>query len=49
MCIAPNGSVVYYKPNDEDLYTFTIHKEEIQKTRRIYPFLADGDDFNLSI
>jgi predicted amidohydrolase len=49
MCIAPNGSVVYYKPNDEDLYTFTIHKEEIQKTRRIFPFLADGDDFNLSI
>ncbi|HXI00869.1 MAG TPA: amidohydrolase [Sphingobacteriaceae bacterium] len=47
MCIDPNGNVVYYKPNDEDLYTFTINKEEIEKSRRIFPFLKDADDFKL--
>lgn len=47
MCIAPDGSVVYYKPNDEDLYTFTINKADLEKTRRIYPFLRDSDHFTL--
>ena len=49
MCIAPNGNVVYYKPNDEDLYTFTISKEEIVKSRRIFPFLKDADEFTLNL
>ncbi len=49
MCIAPNGNVVYYKPNDEDLYTFSISKEEITKSRRIFPFLRDTDRFHLDI
>lgn len=48
MCIAPNGTVVYYKPNDEDLYTFSISKEEIEKSRRIFPFLKDSDKFSLN-
>lgn len=48
MCIDPAGNVVYYKPNDEDLYTFSINKEEVGKTRRAFPFLKDADDFNIS-
>lgn len=47
MCIDPNGKTVYYKPGDEDLYTFTIHKDELTKVRRAYPFLKDADDFTL--
>lgn len=47
MCIDPNGNVVYYKPNDEDLYTFTINKLEVEKSRRAFPFLKDADDFKL--
>lgn len=47
MCIDPNGNVVYYKPNDEDLYTFTINKLEVEKARRAFPFLKDADDFKL--
>ncbi|HEY0669680.1 MAG TPA: amidohydrolase [Sphingobacteriaceae bacterium] len=47
MCIDPNGNVVYYKPNDEDLYTFTINKDEVEKSRRAFPFLKDADDFKL--
>ncbi len=47
MCIDPNGKTVYYKPNDEDLYTFSISKEEVVKARRLYPFLKDADNFKL--
>lgn len=47
MCIDPTGNVVYYKPNDEDLYTFSINREEVVKARRIHPFLKDADTFTL--
>ncbi|HEY0055958.1 MAG TPA: amidohydrolase [Pedobacter sp.] len=47
MCIDPNGKTVYYKPNDEDLYTFSISIDEVVKARRLFPFLKDADDFKL--
>lgn len=47
MVIGPNGNTVYYKPEDEDLYTTTINYEEIIKIRRQLPFLADADDFKI--
>lgn len=47
MCIDPNGKTVYYKPNDEDLYTFSISKDEVIKARRLFPFLNDADKFQL--
>jgi len=46
-CIDPNGNVVYYKRDEEDVYTFTIVADEIQKTRRAMPFLKDADEFTL--
>lgn len=49
MCISPTGNVIYYKPNDEDLYTFSISKEELEKSRRVFPFLKDSDHFTLNI
>lgn len=49
MCIDPNGKVIYYKPNEEDLYTFTINAEELEKTRRAMPFLKDADGFHLDV
>lgn len=48
MCIDPLGNTVYYKPEDEDLYTFSIGYEELLKIRRDFPFLQDADDFTLS-
>lgn len=48
MCIDPNGKVVYYKPNDEDLYTFSINLEEVGKARTSHPFLNDSDSFTLN-
>ena len=49
MCIDPNGTVIYYKPNDEDLYTFSIRKDEVKKARDSFPFLEDADAFKLNI
>lgn len=47
-CIDPNGNVVYYKRDEEDVYTFTINREELIKTRRVFPFLKDADDFDIT-
>lgn len=46
-CIDPMGKTVYYKPEDEDLYTFSINYEELVRTRRSFPFLKDADQFEL--
>lgn len=48
MCIDPNGKVIYYKPNDEDLYTFSINKDDVIVARESFPFLKDGDSFKLT-
>ncbi|MCY1514340.1 Omega-amidase YafV [compost metagenome] len=47
MCIDPHGNTVYYKPEDEDLYTFSINYTELEKIRRQFPFLKDADTFSL--
>ena len=47
MCIDPNGNTVYYKPNDEDLYTFSISYDDLVKARRLFPFLQDADEFKI--
>jgi predicted amidohydrolase len=48
-CIDPNGKVVYYKRDEEDLYTFSIIGDEVEKVRRALPFLKDADDFEINI
>jgi len=48
MCIDPNGKVIYYKPNDEDLYTFSINKDDLIEARASFPFLKDRDSFKLT-
>jgi predicted amidohydrolase len=48
MCIDPNGKVIYYKPNDEDLYTFSINKDVVTEARASLTFLKDGDSFTLT-
>lgn len=47
MCISPLGDVVYYKPEDEDLYTFTLNPNDLGRAREQFPFLKDGDTFSL--
>ncbi|TDS11112.1 putative amidohydrolase [Sphingobacterium paludis] len=47
MCISPMGDVVYYKPEDEDLYTFTLNPADLIKSREQLPFLKDADQFSM--
>lgn len=47
MCIGPMGDVVYYKPEDEDLYTFTLNPADLKDARAKMPFLKDQDVFNI--
>jgi len=39
--------VVYYKRDEEDVYTFTINAEELIKVRAQLPFLNDADNFEI--
>lgn len=47
MCISPVGDVVYYKPEDEDLYTFTLNPQDLHNARTQFPFLQDADEFKI--
>lgn len=47
MCISPSGEVVYYKPENEDLFTFTIYPADLIDYRKKYKFLKDSDSFTL--
>lgn len=49
MCIDPHGNTIYYKPEDEDLYTFSINYQDLEKIRRQFPFLKDADSFSLNL
>lgn len=46
-CIDPGGNVVYYKRDEEDVYTFSVSAEELIKNRRIFTFLKDADRFEM--
>ncbi|MFA6945629.1 MAG: amidohydrolase [Pedobacter sp.] len=47
MCIDPNRKVIYYKPNDEHLYTFSINRDDLISARESFPFFKDADGFKL--
>ena len=47
-CLDPNGNVVYYKRDEEDLYTFTIIADEVKSSRRALPFQRDADQFTIN-
>ena len=48
MCIDAFGNTVYYKPEDEDLYTFSISYDDLVKVRHTFPFLKDEDHFTIN-
>lgn len=47
MIIDPLGEILYQKTNEEDVYTFTLQKEELNKVRERFPFWKDADKFKL--
>lgn len=47
MVINALGEILYHKENDEDVFTITLQKNELQEIRNKFPFLADADSFKI--
>jgi omega-amidase len=47
MVIDPLGEILYQKAHEEDLFTITLDKEQVQKTRDRFPFWRDADAFQI--
>jgi len=47
MIIDPLGEIVYTKANEEDVYTYTLHKEKLNEVREKMPFWKDADSFEI--
>lgn len=45
MVIDPLGEVLYHKADEEDVYTITLQKTQLDDTRHRFPFWKDGDTF----
>jgi omega-amidase len=45
MIVDAMGTVLYTKPNEEDIFTITLQKESLDETRTKLPFLKDADRF----
>ncbi|MBN8832764.1 MAG: amidohydrolase [Niastella sp. SCN 39-18] len=47
MMINPLGEVLYHMSDDEDIFTLTLLKEDLEKVREKFPFYRDADSFSI--
>lgn len=47
MIIDPLGETLYHKNAEEDIFTITLQKEQLNTVREKFPFWKDADDFQL--
>ena len=47
MVVDALGETLYYKKEEEDIFTITLQKESLQTVRNTFPFLKDADNFTL--
>lgn len=47
MVVDPLGEVLYHKQDEEDVFTITLDKKNLQKIREKFPFWRDGDGFRV--
>jgi omega-amidase len=45
MIVSPLGKILYHKQVDEDIFTITLNKEDINTIRNQFPFYNDADEF----
>ena len=45
--IDPQGEMLYHTADNEEIFTVTLHKENLTETRNKFPFLKDRDNFEL--
>jgi predicted amidohydrolase len=48
MVIDPLGQVLYHNADEEAIFTIALDKEKLNEVRSKFPFLKDGDDFNIN-
>lgn len=48
MIVDPLGEILYHKKNDEDIFTYTLQKENLIAIRKKFPFSKDADSFNIN-
>lgn len=41
------GETLYHKAHDEDVFTITLEKTQLDETRNKFPFLRDADNFTI--
>ena len=49
LIIDPLGQVLYHMPDQEDVFTITLLKEDVDKVRTQLPFWKDGDGFRIEL
>jgi omega-amidase len=49
MITDPMGEILYHKKDEEDIFTVTLNKTNLNTVREKFPFLLDADDFSISI
>jgi omega-amidase len=48
LILNPLGEVLYHMADEEDVFTITLEKQELQDVRNKFPFWKDGDAFTLN-
>lgn len=49
MVIDPLGEILYHKKEEEDVFTITLNKEDLNTVREKFQFWRDADDFKISL
>jgi omega-amidase len=47
MAIDPMGEILYHKKDDEDIFTITLNRSNLEKAREKFPFWKDADRFKI--
>ncbi|HEU4471398.1 MAG TPA: amidohydrolase [Flavisolibacter sp.] len=47
MVIDPLGEVLYHKADEEDVFTISLKKEDLEGVRERFPFWKDADEFEI--
>lgn len=47
--VDPLGEILYHKKDEEDAFTITLEKEHLNSVREKFPFLQDGDEFQIVV
>jgi len=49
LVIDPLGQVLYHMADEEDVFTITLQKEDLDKAKTQFPFWRDADDFTINL